>query len=313
MFAPLFLVALNALHVAAYSRTAALYGQNFLNAFTFQSIADPTNGRGNYVDLGQAWNDGLITVNGGSLTLRADSWTKLGASGPGRNTFRLMSNTQYNNHVAVFDIGHMPTGCGTWPAVWEVGQDWPNNGEIDIVEGVNSQEPNQSTLHTSNGCTMPASRKMSGYATGGLDCSVYDTDNTGCGTKYTKANSFGPDFNNAGGGWYAIVKTSTAISMYFWGRNDGSVPNEVRNPGQTVNPASWGTPSAYYPSTQCNFNTHIGSQNIIINLAFCGDWAGAASVYGASGCPSTCTDYVNSNPSAFSEAYFEFNALNIYE
>lgn len=28
----------------------------------------------------------------------------------------------------------MPTGCGTWPAAWEVDEaNWPNKGEVDIV------------------------------------------------------------------------------------------------------------------------------------------------------------------------------------
>jgi hypothetical protein len=81
----------------------------------------------------------------------------------------------------------MPTGCGydmsvpsrwkhilisqrrTWPAVWTVGADWPNQvhvafnqkwvvpwiyrdqGEIDILEGINNVGPNQVTLHTSAG------------------------------------------------------------------------------------------------------------------------------------------------------------------
>lgn len=81
-----------------------------------------------------------------------------------------MSNKQYHNHVAVFNIRHMPQGCGyvgaedsneviltplfpnsTWPAVWEVGANWPHEGEIDILEGANDVSPNQATLHTDSG------------------------------------------------------------------------------------------------------------------------------------------------------------------
>ncbi len=48
----------------------------------------------------------------------------------------------------------MPEGCGTWPAFWACGADWPNNGEIDIIEGVNQQTENYMTLHSRDGCTM---------------------------------------------------------------------------------------------------------------------------------------------------------------
>lgn len=32
--------------------------------------------------------------------------------------------------------------------VWTLGPDWPNNGEIDIIEGVNSELVNSMALHT---------------------------------------------------------------------------------------------------------------------------------------------------------------------
>ncbi|KAF8432247.1 2 beta-glucan [Boletus edulis BED1] len=291
-----------------YSRTASLSGQSFLNAFSWQSIADPTNGRVNYLSQSAAQSAGLYSVSGNTVTLRADHTTVLSPSGAGRNSFRIMSNNQYSTHVAIFDIGHMPEGCGTWPAVF--GANWPNEGEIDIVEGVNNKVPNQSTLHTSANCATPLSRLMTGTSVGN-DCDVYTSGNTGCGVHLADGNSFGPNFNNVGGGWYAIERSSTYISIWFWERGSASIPSQVKYPGGTVDTSTWGTPAALFPSTNCDFSSHLGPMNIIINLTFCGDWAGA--VYSSDGCPSTCVDYVNNNPSAFANAYFEFNALNIYQ
>ncbi|KAG1788675.1 2 beta-glucan [Suillus plorans] len=295
---------------ATYQRSSQLAGQSFLNAFKFQAISDPTNGRVTYVNESTAKADKLVSVANNKLTLRADYTTKLSSSDPGRKSFRIMSNSQYETHVAIFDIAHMPQGCGTWPAICEVGANWPNKGEIDIVEGVNDQTPNTCSLHTSSNCTMPSSRPMSGTVSG-TNCYAYANGNAGCGVKINDNKSYGPQFNNNGGGWYAIEKRSTYIKIFFWERTSGSVPSDVKSPGSSIDTSHWGTPAAYFPDTYCNLSTHFGPQNIIINLTFCGDWAG--SVYSASGCPSTCVDYVDNNPSAFKNAYFEFNSLNIYE
>ncbi|KDR71891.1 hypothetical protein GALMADRAFT_102381 [Galerina marginata CBS 339.88] len=213
--------------------------------------------------------------------------------------------------IPSFDVRHMPQGCGTWPAIWETTESgWPAGGETDIVEGVNDQGPNGATLHTTPGCTMPASRAQTGTSAQ-LNCDTSVNGNAGCGVKFPTANSYGPSFNNNGGGFYAMERSPTYIKVWFWARNDGSVPAEVKNGGSQTNPNNWGTPVAYFPNTSCNLAQHFQANNIIINLTLCGDWAG--NVYSQSGCPSTCVDYVNNNPSAFTNAYFNFAAIRVYQ
>ena len=55
----------------------------------------------NYLDYKTAKSKGLVSVNGDTVTLRADSTTVLNPNGPGRDSFYLKSNEQYNTHVAV--------------------------------------------------------------------------------------------------------------------------------------------------------------------------------------------------------------------
>jgi hypothetical protein len=92
----------------------------------------------------------------------------------GRKSVRIESKTTFTEGLFVLSLSHMPTGCGTWPvrsfvdevvfnpgltrgllfqAFWMCGADpWPVNGEIDIIEGVDTQSEVFSTLHTDNGC-----------------------------------------------------------------------------------------------------------------------------------------------------------------
>jgi len=296
---------------ASYTQSDSLTGTGFLESFSYQAIPDPTNGRVNYVDATTAAENNLTYASGNHFVLRADSGSVLNPNGPGRNSVRIQSNEQYMTSVMVFNIRHMPQGCGTWPAVWTVGEDWPNNGEIDILEGVNDQGPNQATLHTSAGCTMPASRIEKGNAVLN-DCNTAVNSNAGCGVKFVDTTSYGPTFNQYGGGWYALEMTDSAIKVWFWSRSDTTVPSEVSGGSTNVDTDNWGEPTAYFPSTSssCNIASKFGPQNIVINLTFCGDWAG--NVYAASGCPSTCVDFVNNNPSAFEDAYFDFEWLKIY-
>ncbi|KIJ63546.1 glycoside hydrolase family 16 protein [Hydnomerulius pinastri MD-312] len=259
---------------ATYTRTSSLAGNQFIDAFTWQTIADPVHGRVNYVNESTAQQDSLVSVHGDRVVLRADSTTTLDPAGPGRNSFRLVSNDRYTTHVAIamnaigLDLASTSSIClkvvgpglqlgvlllldppYTGRAETRIGKLMTPRrlleyGKIDIIEGVNDQTPNLSSLHTSANCTMPDSRLMTGTIQGN-DCS----SGSGCGVDIDDNASYGPPFNLRGGG--------------------------------------------------C--------------LTFCGDWAGSNATYTASGCPSTCVDFVNQNPTAFSGAYFEFNRLSIYQ
>ncbi|KAF8636312.1 hypothetical protein AX17_003632 [Amanita inopinata Kibby_2008] len=292
-----------------YTLSSNIVGSDFYNTFDFEAISDPTHGRVNYVNQATAVSQNLTFASTNTFIARADYSTVLNPTGPGRNSVRIRSKNTYTTSVVVFDMRHMPQGCGTWPAVWTVDESiWPNGGEIDIVEGVNDQAPNRVSLHTSPGCTMPQSRAELGTPLQ-LDCNTQVNSNAGCGVLFPTTNSYGPPFNSIGGGWYALERTNQQIRVWFWPRN-GAVPSDVSSGSSTVNPDNWGTADALFPATSCNIASHFDAHNIIINLTFCGDWAG--NVYSQSGCPSTCVDYVNNNPSAFVNAYFEFASIKIY-
>ncbi|KAF8803218.1 endo-1,3(4)-beta-glucanase [Phlegmacium glaucopus] len=304
------LVLLSSSSANSYRLSESIVGQDFYQHFSWEAVADPSHGRVNYVDQQTSIDQNLTYASHNAFVLRTDHHNVLDPNGPGRNSVKIKSKNVYTNHVVIFDLRHMPQGCGTWPTIWELGQaTWPRGGEIDILEGINDQGTNTATLHTTDGCTMPDDRSQTGKS-GLLDCNTEINDNRGCSVYFAAANSYGPSFNANGGGWYAMERSDSEINMWFWPRSGSSIPNDVGGNSDSVNPQNWETPSASFPSTSCNFGSHFDKQNILISLSLCGDWAGGA--YGQSGCPSTCNDFVNNNPNSFTNAYFEFASVRVY-
>lgn len=79
----------------------------------------------------------LAYVSNGVAYMKVDSTSNLG-SGQGRKSVRIASAKRYSGGLFIADIKHMPTGLATWPAFWTVGTNWPNHGEIDIIESTSS-------------------------------------------------------------------------------------------------------------------------------------------------------------------------------
>ena len=73
----------------------------------------------------------------------------------------------------------------------------------------------------------------------GNNCDSAATNNAGCGVQAPSANSYGPAFNAAGGGWYAMERTNSFIKVWFWSRGAGNVPSDVKNGATTVNTDNW--------------------------------------------------------------------------
>lgn len=176
------------------------------------------------------------------------------------------------------------------------GPNWPNSGEIDIIEGVNTGSQNQMTMHTSNGCTLAGNNCQ-----GNLGCPV-----TGGGS-----SSYGNGFNSANGGTYAMEWTSSQISIWFFSR--GSEPGDINS--ANPNPSNWGNPTGSFTGgSGCDIDSHFMNNNIVFDTTFCGDWAGNVWSQDStcSALASTCQAYVQNNPNAFQDAYWAVNYLKVY-
>ncbi len=289
-------------------------GGNFFDKFSFWDSADPTNGFVSYQAQSDAQSQGLISSSPNNIRMGVNSQD---ITPNGRQSVRITSTKSYQSGLVILDLDHMPGGiCGTWPAFWMVGPDWPSQGEIDIIEGVNDQASNAMTLHTGPDCSISSSTNDStnslfsgSIKTNNCDVNAQGQDkNAGCGITTTDTRTYGTGFNQNGGGVYATEWTGSSISVYFFPR--GSVPSDIDS--GSPDPSTWGTPVAKFEGG-CDFSTKFTNQQIVFDTTFCGDWAGAT--WSGSSCSSkadTCNNFVANNPSAFQDAYWSVNGLKVY-
>jgi len=298
----LLILALSIATTYSYTIHARYAGATFFDAFNFYTQGDPTHGAVDYVSQATAQADGYIAVRNTAVYIGCDTKNKV--TGRGRGSVRVSTKEIFNGGLFVMDLAHMPTGCGTWPAWWLVGPNWPSGGEIDIIEGVNKLTVDQSTLHTNTGCVMTS--ENSSLFTGKW-ASKNCLGNNGCGI-VGSANSYGAPFNAAGGGVYVCEWTDTFIRMFFFPRTN--IPADLN--GGSPNPSNWGLPFAHFTlGAECPAS-HFKDHTMVINLTFCGDWSGA--VFGGQ-CPGmgACNDYVKNNPQAFMEAYWLLNYVSVFK
>ncbi|KAI0762075.1 concanavalin A-like lectin/glucanase domain-containing protein [Irpex lacteus] len=296
-------------------------GNSFFNGWDFFTGADPTNGIVTYIDQNTAKQANLASINSaGNAIMKVETTPQVQNT---RQSVRITTQFTFTGGLVIMDSVHMPTGCGTWPAFWTNGPNWPVNGEIDIVEGVNDYTNNQATIHTAPGCTLATSSSsalgISGTLVGGTVCAAASTGNQGCGVRSPQTNSFGASFNDNGGGVYAMQWDDDGVSVYFFPRNN--IPDDI-----TANaplPQNWGNPMAFWPAANCDPFKFFNGHSAIFDTTLCGDWA--SGVWGSSGIPgqeqscaqrtgvSTCEQFVRQNGGSFNEAYWEVSYVKIFQ
>lgn len=291
---------------SVYSLSDSLTSGNFFEAFDFFTGDDPTRGYVDYVDSATALESGLAALKSEQVFIGAD--TSNVASGRGRKSVRLESKIAYNKGLFVLDLEHMPTGCGTWPAFWMFGPNWPAGGEFDIIEGVHESSNNIMTAHTSAGCSFQNVNQTATQTH--FDCTSPGGDNSGCGSQSTNPLTFGAGLNSIKGGVYAMEWTSSGFKTWFFPRS--AIPADIST--GAPNPQSWPLPELNYPFIAGCAPTFFQNMKIIFNLTFCGEWAGAVWATGTCAAKApTCDAYVQNSPEAFTDAYWLINSLKTYK
>jgi hypothetical protein len=173
-------------------------------------------------------------------------------------------------------------------------------------------------MHTTDGCSIAGSDQSATLQT--TNCFYQLNANSGCGSKLEAAaipNNYGKPLNDNGGGVYVTEWTASYVKHWFFPR--GAVPPSIEEGDPDI--SQFGKPTVNQQGPGCTIDEHFGNMNIVINTDFCGAWAGE--VYSQfPECPQNpaydksldrCVDYVGNNPSAFIDAYWEFNSIRVYQ
>jgi len=288
-------------------------GNTFFDRWEFFTGADPTNGKVAYQDRNSSFAKGLVYVQeNGKVIMKGDNFTQL-SPGVNRDSVRISSTAEYNTGLFILDLDKVPWGCATWPAYWLLGNgQWPNSGEVDIIEGVHDNAHNQVAFHTKAGCFLDPTVNITGTilqrnGTPNLVCDGTVNDNSGCGTLEWSRASYGEYFDSQGGGVFATKWDENEITAWSFYR--AAIPQDILS--GTPNPSGWGTPAAKLVPTHCNpLSNYFMNMSIIFDITFCGDWAGNS--YATSGCPGTCEDRLLA-PSNFVNATWIINHLLVYK
>ncbi|KIM56707.1 glycoside hydrolase family 16 protein [Scleroderma citrinum Foug A] len=298
-----------------YDVTRDYSGSTFFSGWDFYGAPDNlTFGNVNWVSQEEAMSQSLAYVNDqGHVILKVDNTTNV-PIGENRNAVRITTHDAYElGSLWLIDVNHIPYGCSVWPAFWSFGPKWPDDGEIDIIEGINLMTANEMAIHTTPGCTQNGSSPQLGTFGSETDCSTA----SGCTVMETSPNSYLASFASAGGGVWATQFEADGINIWFWSRPNVPKPITQATSTSPLDVADFGTPHASFSPATCNISQYFSPQNLVIDTNLCGGWAGLPSLYSpdcGTGATGLCYNdsVVGPGSPRFDNAYWDISYVRTY-
>ncbi|KAJ5486141.1 hypothetical protein N7530_000441 [Penicillium desertorum] len=181
-------LALSKMAAAKYTLSNSYDATNFFDGFEFRN-GTGSSGFAQYVDAATAEAKSLAGIRDGKVYLGVDNTTENTTGG--RQSVRVITKNVWTNGVYIADIAHMPgNACGVWPAYWTSDPDWPNSGEIDIIESVNMQKTPIITLHSGKNCVVTNTGSAAGSVLVDPDWDS-STSSGGCSQTSTNTHAYG--------------------------------------------------------------------------------------------------------------------------
>jgi hypothetical protein len=292
---------------------------DFVDQFNFMENEDPYNGLVMYQNKLDSLKNGLIEYDGNKTIINISKHVE--NNGEFRKGVRLESKKNYNGGLFILDVDHIPCGDTVMAKYWLSGKNWPCDGEIDIIDSINSinwlTSNNRVSLHTNQKCTqnikgitnnghcgngiydatcIPCDNSLNGYKT--KDCAYI-----GCGL-YTGLGTSGYEFNKHGGGVY--------ICEWIY---DGEIKIWIIQRNEMKKYMSINKNEIYIeqlPKPNVIFSPCVGSfknNHILISTMLCSDDV----IYDRIKNNKTqCKDYVQNNDNDYGESYWKINHIRVY-
>eukprot|EP00441_Pelagodinium_beii_P045766 CAMPEP_0197623200 /NCGR_PEP_ID=MMETSP1338-20131121/3252_1 /TAXON_ID=43686 ORGANISM="Pelagodinium beii, Strain RCC1491" /NCGR_SAMPLE_ID=MMETSP1338 /ASSEMBLY_ACC=CAM_ASM_000754 /LENGTH=657 /DNA_ID=CAMNT_0043193095 /DNA_START=6 /DNA_END=1979 /DNA_ORIENTATION=- len=324
----------NSLH-DEYQLAWKAQGETFFDDWQFINKSE-TRGAEWYLNRSEAFYQGTATASKEGAIIRVGEQVQPFK----RRSMMLHSAEAWRpdvGFVVVMKYKHVPYGPGVWPAFWLLNSDmkWPQGGELDIMEYAN-YDTAKMTFHTDKNCSMNTAKLKQCAKT------MTDIDPTmiaSCYTNYS-GNQLGcmPPQVRKDGEWFsknpgaiALLWDASGITSFHIPEKEIPVDLESDTPKPNTWKDSWRM--AFMPFEEKSCLNIARPQEIVLNIALCGDWAGNT-FYACTQCRETgytpnycipghvtepatdcCTLYI-SNPSAEQplkdDAYFDISYVKVF-